>query len=176
MTIKEKEQQAKLNMLFVATIAIISVILLVGMVATRASAEIKVSDLEIVEQPFDQWIAEQEGTPPPIETSYHYKEEKPWTAWNKFWLASAIVGQAADIGSTVYQLSGDSHCHESNPIGSVPVLAVLKIAAIAGTYWLTEYYDWSSLEERQNVRNVAYGGLAIIGGGAAAYNMRQDCH
>jgi hypothetical protein len=35
MTSKEKEQQAKLNLLFVAAIAIISVILLVGLIATR---------------------------------------------------------------------------------------------------------------------------------------------
>jgi hypothetical protein len=34
-TIKEKEQQAKLNLLFMMTIAIISVILLVGLIATR---------------------------------------------------------------------------------------------------------------------------------------------
>lgn len=98
MTSKEKEQQAKFNLLFSATIIFLSIVMIVLLWGQSRASEVRVADLELVEKPFDEWIAEQEGTPPPVETSYHYKEEQPWTVWNKIWFGSAIVGQAADIG------------------------------------------------------------------------------
>ena len=136
----------------------------------------KLPDTVTIEQPFEQWL-EQSHTPPDPLQSYGFKESGEWTGWNKFWLASAIGGQAFDAAATVDGLNRG--CSEGNPLyGSNPsagVIVVVKAAVIGFTYWTTEYLLADS-QKQQDYRNYLYGALTIFGAGAGLYNTTLDCN
>ena len=106
-------------------------------------------------------------------------KDSAWTNWNKFWFASMLGGQIADVVSTNNAVNRG--CSEANPIyGSDPNIAtmvIIKTVVIGGFYYLTEHYwVFESEEDQQNTRNWLYGLFAISGSGAALWNSNVDCH
>lgn len=124
-----------------------------------------------------QSVEEWEKTLPASPQTAFRATSTSFTGWNKFWLSSAIVGQAADAVTTVNALSGDE-CKEANPIlgGSPSTGAVVALKAVifAGSVWLVEYH-YSGHPRQQDYRNYIYGSLAVLGLGAAGWNASQDC-
>ena len=100
-----------------------------------------------------------------------------WTGRNRAWGWAAAFGQTADAITTVNGLSGN--CREVNPLfGSDPgatEVVLVKLAVIGGAVWVVEYYlRNSSLQARY--RDWVYGSLAVVGIGAAAWNINQHCN
>lgn len=96
-----------------------------------------------------------------------------YTDLNKISLAAAIVGQSVDMISTSMAINNGGE--EANPLyGSHPnylVMGLIKASLIGGAYLAIEYLV--SPDDRQIVRNWFYGSIAVIGGGAATWNMGQ---
>lgn len=113
------------------------------------------------------------------QTSFAYKEDAPYTAWNKFWLGAAIGSQFADVGSSYYQINGSENCVEANPLfGEDPnyiAMFLVKAAILGVTYWYVENVTVETQEQRQSLRNWAYAPHAIIGTAVTAHNMSLDC-
>lgn len=128
----------------------------------------------------ETWVDEMNKTDYKSEkvlTSYHYKEDSTWTTWNKVWFSSAIgLYGVGDTLSTVDAL--DRGCSESNPlVGDDPAtgtLILVKVAAFGLIWWLVEHV--TPEENRQDMRNNAYGFLSIAGGAVTAHNFNLECN
>lgn len=118
-----------------------------------------------------------EGKPIGAYTSYHYKEDTSWTTWNKVLFGSAIgMYGVGDVVSTIGAL--DRGCSEGNPLfGKNPDTGVLilgKVVAMGLTWALVEYV--TPEENRQVMRNVAYGMLTAAGGLVSIHNASLNCN
>ena len=158
------------------SIMIMVVSLLAAAGCSGKKSTVSIHDLEVVNgQTVSEWAETLEGKPEPPQ-AFH-TTDNGWTGWNKFWFASAIGGQAADVVSTEHALdSGD--CSEANPIlgddPSTGAVVALKVAIVGAAVWFTEY-ALDGHDSQQRARNWVYGSLAAFGFGAAAWNSSQDC-
>jgi hypothetical protein len=145
------------------------------MSAQAQETTIKIHDLEIINESAIDYFNRTEFGTGAIEPII-IKESAPWTGWNKFWLAGAIGGQAADFVSTGVKLN--EGCKEANPIfGEDPSMAVIGLskAALLGLgYWYTEYLS-KGHPNQQARRNLIYGTTAVLGVGAGIHNMSLEC-
>jgi hypothetical protein len=141
----------------------------------NAEPSIEINPLVTVEQPFDEWINQDFKPVDPL-TAYHAEDNSNWTGFNKFWFASAIGGQTADIIST--KNATNRGCSESNPIygddPSAGIMILVKAGIIGISLAATEYW-LDGDPNQQTTRNWVYGVLAISGFGAAAWNYSQNC-
>jgi hypothetical protein len=144
---------------------------------TAKPATISVSELEIVAEPFDQWL-NQDFTPADPLTPYHADDEgqSSWTGWNKFWFASAIGGQVGDVVSTNAAINRG--CQEGNPLfGADPetgTIVLAKAGLLGLSYWVTEYL-YADSPDQIKLRNWIYGAQAVTGFAATGWNAAQDC-
>jgi hypothetical protein len=111
------------------------------------------------------------------QTAFGFSEAAPWTDWNKASFTYAVAGQAVDVVSTIYALSGS--CHEANPIyGEAPsTLAMIGMkTAIIGLNYVIVEYSLQGSEYQQVVRNWVYSFIGTMGVGAAIWNYNLDCY
>lgn len=129
-----------------------------------------------INTPYYEVINEQSFSPPDPMTSYGFKDDVPWTFWNKSLLASAVGANLADIVSTQDGL--DRGCTEANPLygddPNVGTMVLIKAVAMGVTYYLIENH--TAPENRQEWRNWGYGAHTLVGGFAAVHNYNTDCY
>lgn len=149
---------------------------LVWAIVANCDETVNIQPLVVTEQSFADWI-DQDFKPVDPMTSYSSKDDSDWTGWNKFWFASAIGAHSLDIVSTRHGL--DRGCREGNPLlgggHSFGVLVLAKVGMLGIGHWLTEYV-YKGDPNQQEYRNWLYGGMTVLGAGAASWNSSQDCN
>lgn len=137
--------------------------------------KIAVNDVVVTEQPFEEWINQEFHPEPP--QAIGFNEPSDWSGWNKFWFASAVGGQAADVIST--QSAINRGCIEANPLygdhPSTGTMILVKAALLGIGYTTTEYW-LADHPAQQDFRNWVYGAFTLIGFGAAGLNSGQGCN
>lgn len=106
-------------------------------------------------------------TPPPVLTSYGFKEDK-WTGWNKFFLASYVGANIADVATT--QAAFDRGCVEGNPLMPESTGAMIAVKVLAGSfiYYATE--KWFVPAYGTQSRNYVYGIGSVLFGAVSVSN------
>ena len=143
----------------------------------NAGSKVVIQPLVTDGQSFEEWIEVEAKQVDPMTISSSNDDSGKWTGWNKFWFASAIGGQAADVVST--QVALNKGCVEGNPVfgkdPSTGLMVAVKLGVVGVAYYITEVY-MDGHSQQADVRNWAYGGLAVLGFGAAGWNASQSCN